>query len=84
MPNGPGLGRAALVCALQLRGQLHGSADCFVVCCHARPMRPLVMSWAALHDLERFGYVLGEMHTMMCVIPCDSIAVQNASFVPVC
>ena len=57
---------------------------CFVVCCHARLMRPFMMSWAALHDLEWFGYVLGEMHAMVCVILCGSVAVQNASVVTVC
>ena len=56
----------------------------FVVCCHARPMQPLVMSWVALHDLERFGCVLAEMRAMVCVILCSSVARQNASVVPVC
>ena len=33
-------------------------------------MRPLVMSWAAVHDLGRFGHVLAEVLTMVCVIVC--------------
>ena len=38
-------------------------------------MRPLVMSWAVLHDLGCFGYVLGEVHAMVCVILYGCVAV---------
>ena len=81
-PDRSGEGRACLCAAFV--GTCVWKRRLFVVCCHARPMQPLVMSWVALHDLERFGCVLAEMRAMVCVILCSSVARQNASVVPVC
>ena len=38
----------------------------FVVCCRARLVQALVIPWAVLHDLWRFGCVLIELRAMVC------------------
>ena len=71
--TGAGAGRACLRAAFV--GTRVWKHRWFVVCCHACPMRPLVLSWAVLHDLGWFGCVLGEMHAMVCAILYGSVAV---------
>ena len=40
-------------------------------------MRPLVMSWAALHDIERFGYARAEVRTMVSGSLCGCVDLSS-------